>query len=72
MPRRYEEIRSVQLRMLHKTLEGARQIKRASGSQRTLAAIGMTPGTLCMHLLHALITTSRSDIDFLMQKWNLL
>ena len=25
-----------------------------------------------MHLMHAMLTSGRSDIDFLMQKWNLL
>ena len=44
----------------------------AVASQRTLAATGMTPGSLCMHLLHAMLTTGRSDFDFLMQKRNLL
>ena len=44
----------------------------AIASQRTLAATGMTPGNLCMHLLHAMLATGRSDFDFLMMKRNLL
>ncbi len=44
----------------------------AIASQRTLAATGMTPGNLCMHLLHAMLATGRSDFDFLTMKRNLL
>ena len=44
----------------------------AIASQKTLSATGMTPGSLCMYLLHAMLTTGRSDFDFQMQKRNLL
>ena len=43
-----------------------------TSTHKSLVAAAMTPGTLCMHLLHIMLTTGRYDSDYLREKRNLL